>query len=473
MKKVVITLGISFLITSCSFAPEYSRPKVSLPSVKNTEKSIQKEEISTDWWKQFGDENLNRLIEEALKNNDNLLLAYERINEAAALYGLARSNLYPLLQGNAQPSRFKTSKEVNPFSKAHNDFQISGVLSYEVDIWGKLRNEKRAKLSSLLAQKAYADAVKLKLISDVASLYFDICAVNRQIEITKDLVKKHEESLSLRKKQYEIGLIDVLPVEMEKSQLNNTKLTLEKLIETRKVLNNSLSLLLGREPKEIFEKKEINCSKLPEPIEIPPFLPSELLNRRPDIIQAEEELKAANYSIGVAKANYFPSISLTGALGFESSTLSNLVQSSAKFWNVGALISGPILDFGRTKSNVKVAESRKRQAVINYVQTVKRAFSEVHEALLKLQSIKKEIDVQERLLENYHSILNTTLNRYENGLVDYLNVISAERNYERAQLNLVTLKKDYLKQEVLLYKALGGGWRKEDLFASKVRGRDK
>ncbi|WP_456341693.1 TolC family protein, partial [Thermovibrio sp.] len=200
--------------------------------------------------------------------------------------------------------------------------------------------------------------------------------------------------------------------------------------------------------------------------EIPPFLPSELLNRRPDIIQAEEELKAANYSIGVAKANYFPSISLTGALGFESSTLSNLVQSSAKFWNVGALISGPILDFGRTKSNVKVAESRKRQAVINYVQTVKRAFSEVHEALLRLQSIKREIEIQEKLLKNYQEILQTTVNQYENGLVDYLNVISAKRNYERAQLKLVSLKKEYLQQEIMLYKALGGGWKRDILFSS-------
>jgi multidrug efflux system outer membrane protein len=463
MKKFFLFLLFLAFFTACSFAPKYQRPDVKLPQVKTTNNKT----ISATWWKQFNDRNLNFLIEEALKNNDNLLLSYEKINEAAAAFNFAKANLYPNLTGSVGAKRVKTSDEASYYGKGtlYNDFNLTGDISYEVDLFGKLKNRKKTELALLLAQKSYADAVKLKLISDVANTYFEITAVNEQIKIMKNLIKRYEESYNYRKKQYKHGIVNELVVHQEKAKLDSSKLNLEKLTENRKLFINVLSLLLGKNPNEIFNSKFKISEELPQPIKIPPFLPSNVIEKRPDIIQAEENLKAANFEIGVAKAAYFPTISLTGMLGLESREMGNLIQSSAKFWNIGSNLTSTIFDFGRIKANVKIATSRQKQAIINYVLTVKNAFKEIHDAFVRLESIKKQIVLQENRVNDYKNILNISTKQYENGLIDYINVINAKRDFESSYLNLVSLKKEYLKQQVFLYKSLGVG-----LFAGHKSG---
>jgi len=466
MKRLILIISFISIFASCSFAPKYQRPSFKLPDI-NTNDNVSS--VSSTWWKKFNDKKLNLIIKEALKNNDNLLISYERINEMEAAFNLAKANIYPLVESNVNATRIKDSNESSAFGKGNIDnyFTVSGDVSYEVDIFSKLKNKKKAQLSLLLAQKSYAEAVKIKLISDVASTYFEICALNTRINIMKNLIKKYEETYKYRLKQYKHGIMDTLTVAQEKAKLDSSKLNLEVLKENRKIFKNALFLLLGKEPYEIFKSENALCNNLPEPIKFPAFIPSKVIENRPDIIQSEESLKAANFQIGVAKAAYFPTISLTGALGLESKDLSDLIQSSAKFWNIGSNILSPILSFGRIKSNVKIATSRQKQALLNYVYTVKNAFKEIHETFIKLNSVKKQIILQNKRIEDYKNILTIAEKQYEDGLIDYINVIDAKRNFENAYLHLINLKKEYLQQEVFLYKAIGGGWDKTVLQQKK------
>ncbi|MGA1862184.1 efflux transporter outer membrane subunit [Deferribacter thermophilus] len=455
MKKIVISLTIGLLLVSCSFAPKYVRPNIELPKAEITDN---KSEPFTQWWKRYNDERLNKLIDYALKNNDNLLIAFEKINEASAAFNLAKANLYPNTYAAGSASRTKVSEEVSATGKSYttNNFSISGGVSYEIDFFGKLKNQKKAQLALLLSQKSYADAVRIKLISDVATTYFELCAIDKQLQIENELIKRYEESYNYRQKQLKYGLINELTVQQEKANLDGSKLTLEVLKENRKLLENVLSLLLGKSPSEIFGSSYNVCEKMPEPISLPPFIPSDVVEKRPDIIQAEENLKAANFAIGVAKAAYFPNISLTGALGLQSTDLTNLFQPSANFWNIGGSITAPIFDFGRIKANVKIANSKQKQALLNYIFTVKNAFKEIHDAFIRLESIQKQIKIQKTQIENFKRILYIAEKQYKNGLIDYITVIEAKQHLEKTYINLVNLNKEYLKQQIFLYKALGG-----------------
>jgi len=454
MKKTIITILIALLMGSCSFSPKYVRPNIDLPKA---ETSDNKSESLKQWWKGYNDEKLNQLVEYGLKNNDNLLIAYEKINEAAAAFNLAKANLYPNISAAGNASRTKISEEVSPTGNSYtiNNFSISGGLSYEIDLFGRLKNQKRAQLALLLSQKGYADAVRTKLISDIITTHFEICSIDKQIAIEKEIIKRYEESYNYREKQYKNGIVNELIVNQEKANLDGAKLNLEVLKENRNLLENVLSILLGKNPSEIFGSSYTVCEKIPEPINLPPFIPSQIVEKRPDIVQAEEQLKAANFTIGVAKAAYFPNISLTGALGLQSTDLANLFQSSANFWNIGGSITAPIFDFGRIKANVKIANSKQKQALLTYVLTVKNAFKEVHDAFIRLESIQKQLKIQKDQMQNFERILKIAEKQYNNGIIDYINVIDTKRNLEKTHINLVNLKKEYLKQQAFLYKAMG------------------
>lgn len=454
MKKLIFTILIALLVASCSFSPKYVRPNINLPQSNRLDN---KSNPFTQWWKGYDDEKLNQLVEYGLKNNDNLLIAYEKINEAKAAFNLAKVNLYPNISATGNASRAKVSEDVSPSGKSYttNNFSISGGLSFEIDLFGKLKNQKKAQLALLLSQKSYADVVRIKLISDIITNYFEICAIDKQIEIEKEIIKRYEESHSYREKQYKNGLVNELIVQQEKATLDGAKLNLEVLKENRNLIENVLSILLGKSPSEIFGNSYTVCEKIPNPISLPAFIPSEIVEKRPDIVQAEEQLIAANFAIGVAKAAYFPSISLTGALGLQSTDLTNLFQSSANFWNIGGSITAPIFDFGRIKANVKIADSKQKQALLNYVLTVKNAFKEIYDAFISLESIQKQIEIQKNQIQNFQRILEIAEKQYNNGIIDYINVIDAKRNLEKTYISFVNLKKEYLKQQVFLYKAMG------------------
>ncbi|MGB5157915.1 MAG: efflux transporter outer membrane subunit [Desulfobacterales bacterium] len=464
-KKLCISLIVAVMaIYGCSFAPKYSKPQISLPS-EPASVTDNTSTINTNWWENFGDENLNLLIEEALKNNDDLKLAVARIEEARSRLGFAKADRYPVINANGTASRQKTSAEVSFFGGAYinNYFSLSADVAYELDLWGKIKNRKEAALSALLSTKAGKDALQLSLISNVATVYFNLVSLGRQLQTTENILTSYKEIYEFRQKQYKHGVLDEMVVQQAKAQYDSVRILLENLKEQDAILKSTLSLLLGRTPKEIFDNLHNINHKLPEPIVVPAMLPSKLLESRPDIMQAEEYLKAANFQIGVAKAAYFPSISLTGTMGLESFELNKLLQSSAKMWGIGGNLLQPVIDFGRIKSNVKITEAQQKEAVIQYIMTVKTAFKEVYDALVKINTAGKKLSAQEEELKALERVLFLANKKYDVGVVDYLTVLDAQRGYLNASLNIIGYQTEVINNQVVLYKVLGGGWDKNSL----------
>ncbi len=462
-KFLITAASIILLLQGCS-VPKFSKPKMDLPA-QYYNNGIRRQTININWWKNFNDNNLNKLIEKVLKNNDDLKLAVIRVEDARAYLGFKSANLYPNISASASGYRQKTSNELLPKGRGMilNNFAISSPMTYEIDLWGKLKYQKKAAFASLLAIKANKETVKLSLISNAANLYFNIIAVNRQLKIAQDTLKSYNETYKYRKREYKYGAINELVVFQAKAQYENAKVLVESLKEQNIVQMSALSMLLGKSPKEIFNNNIALNEKLPNPIKIPDALASTLLNNRPDIKAAEENLRAKNLLIGAAKAAYFPSISLTGLLGFQSEDLSNLIRRSANIWGIGPAIAMPIFDFGRIKSNVKIAEAQKKAAVVQYKQTVKNAFKEVFNALNKLKISKRKIEAQSKEAKALKKVLYLSKKRFDSGYSDYLSVLYAERGYFAAKLKLVSLDAAVLTNQVTLYKALGGGWSSKDL----------
>lgn len=458
----LLLVGV-LMMSGCSLAPKLEIQPPELPSNQgdsNTTSNI----VTAQWWKQYGDATLNDLIEEALYNSDDLKLAISNVNTAKALLGLREAERYPTLDASASANRQKTSKESftsNYRSATYNTYGLSASVGYELDFWGKLKNQESIALSELLSTQANRDTVQITLVSSVAESYFNLIAIKRQIEITEQSLKTFREGYEYRLRQQHFGEIDALTVEQAHTLYANAKLSLESLKESKILTENVLAILIGRDPKGLIEKRFTVSTTLPKPLSISDTVPSDLLERRPDIRSAEEQLRAANANIGVAKAAYFPSISLTGSVGLESSDLNRLMQNSASVWGIGPSINLPLFDFGRIKNQVAGAESKKETAAIEYVKTVKNAFKEVYDSLKKIESGEAKIVAQKESANAYKKLSNLSEIRHNAGYVDYLNVLEAKRGELNADVNLVALQAQLLTNQITLYKALGGGWKSE------------
>lgn len=455
--RILILFSVLTVLAQCSLVPEYKRPEVPLPTSIFLENGTIK--IEDRWWEEFKDQDLNLLVEEALKNNEDLLIAAARVEQAFATLGLHRAELWPYLRYEAEALRRKSPETSENKEGTDYRFYLAGLVSYEIDLWGKLRAQEKASLAKLLSTQAEKEALRVVLISNVITTYFSLIATERQMEIAKEHLERLREIYEFRKKQYQNGLVNELVVEQAKAEYEGTKIRIETLQNQRELLRTSLFLLLGKSPKELYENKEINLKKtLPQPLKPPSMLPSDVLERRPDIIAAEERLKAANFEIGVAKAAYFPKIALTGAFGYQSNELVHLVTHASSFWNVGILVGGTLLDFGRTRAQVELKEAQKREALHFYIKTVRTAFKEVYEALISIQTSERKLQAQREQVSTLKKVLELAEKKFENGLVDYLTVLDAQRNYLNALLNSVQYELELLNSYVFLYKALGGGF---------------
>ncbi|MGE4473235.1 MAG: efflux transporter outer membrane subunit [Sulfuricurvum sp.] len=455
-----VLLATALMLGGCSMAPNLQIQTPELP-VQHTEENATAEIVTAEWWKGYNDPQLNTLIDEALRNSDDLKLAISNVNTAKALLGLSEAQRYPTLDASASANRQKTSEEsISPLGgMVYNTYGISATLGYEHDLWGKLKNQENAALSEFTATQAERDTVRITLVSSVAEAYFNLVAIKRQIEITEQSVEAFKEGYEYRLRQHRFGEIDPMTAEQAHTLYANAKLSLEGLKESKSLNENALALLVGRTPKEMNERTFTTVKELPHPLNIPAGIPSDLLQRRPDIRSAEELLRAANANIGVAKAAYFPSISLTGNIGLESSELNRLMQNSAGVWGIGPSLNVPLFDFGRIKNQVAGAESKQESAQIQYVKSVKNAFKEVYDSLKKIESSKVKIAAQEEGRDAYVKLLDLSQTRYDAGYVDYLNVLEAKRGELDSQVNLVSLQVQMLANQITLYKALGGGWK--------------
>ncbi len=453
-----IILASVLLISGCSMTPTLEVKSPELP--KELIKSETNSSIDATWWNAYNDSTLNALIEEALTNNDDYKISISKLGEAEALLGLKEAERYPSINLGSSINRQKTSGESNqPNAKAiYNTYQLSGSVGYELDLWGKLKNLRDASYSEYQATAADRDTIRLSLVAGVVESYINIISFNRQISLYEEKAKLYQDEYAYREQQHRFGAIDPLTLEQAHSQLADIRLSLEEIKESKQLSENTLALLIGRSPKSMREKRFIIGKEFPKPLKIPSIIPSEILQQRPDIRSSEEHLRALNANIGVAKSAYFPSISLTGNLGVESSQLGNLFRNSATFWGIGPSISVPLLDFGRINNQVKNAEAQKNTSEIQYAKTVKNAFKEVYDALKKIEASEKKLSAQEEVSTSKQKVVDLSKIRYDAGYVDYLNVIDAKNKLLDAEQNKIILQAQMIVNQITLYKVLGGGW---------------
>jgi len=468
MRKLSLLL-MATMLCSCEVGPDYEAPSFALPEswFAEEKKPVADAPLPLDWWTQFNDPTLTSLIEEGLAHNSDIALAAARVAEARAVLGLTEASLYPVLSAEAGASRTSRSRESTfngtglSSSKPYNNFTLSAVLDYEISLWGRLSRASESAEAQLLAEKANRDAVRLAVASDIASGYFALLALEEQIAVTKQTIATRDTAQQYQEKQYKAGQIDVLSFERAQAELAAAQSALPALEQSRAEQQQALSVLLGRSPKEIVTappQAGMSLAALPVPPALPADAPSALLKRRPDIALAEQTLIATNAEIGVAIADYYPSFSLSALLGLAGVEIDRVLRSSARTWELGANGAMPILDFGRTASNVEAAKARSRQAIAQYQQTVRIAFAEVANALSATDTSARRWQALSQQVASYQETARVARLRYDAGYASQLDLLDAERQLFAAQLDLIAAAQARLGATVTLYKALGGGW---------------
>ncbi|MDH3788701.1 MAG: efflux transporter outer membrane subunit [Xanthomonadales bacterium] len=445
------------LLAACAMGPDYERPEVPVPEGYQVSAIPGESFANMAWWEIFDDQELIDLIETALVNNKQLAIAMARIEEARATLGFTRAEQFPLLDGQAGASRGNTIPGQNVPGSINEQFILAANLSYEVDLWGKLRRSTEAARAELMATVQARNVVTITLISDVASLYLLLLDLDARIEISRRTEATREDSLGIIQARFDKGIVPLIDVNQAEIELGDARAESAQLVRQRGLAENSLRVLLGRNPGPITRTSEGVESTLDLP-EIPAGLPSELLERRPDIRQASQELAAQTARIGVAEALRFPSLSLTGSLGLASDDLSGFLSSDNKVWGISANLFGPILDAGRNKARVEAEIARTEQLISNYQLTVLTAFQEVEDALIEIQTFRDEAEAREAQVTSAQSAAMLSRARYDGGVTSYLEVLESERSLFRTELQASQARREQIVAIVSLYKALGGGW---------------
>lgn len=473
MNKVSICLVL--LLSACSFAPDYERPNLDMPKSwgsKSNGSDIDQAEhlISLKWWRQFNDPRLIALLEEGLKNNLDLQLAIAKIQQLRAQYNSTESSRAPTLNLSSHANRISNSQESImagfPLSdKPYNDYNLSSVFNYEVDLWGRVSNNIESAKAQLLSVLANRDAVYLTILSDIAAGYFNLCALNEQILVTEKTLASRTEALAYQEKQNRLGALDTLNLYQAEAEVSTTKVALENLRQSRVDQLNALGILLGRTPRELVEQSVNTKEQLDDALEtprIPENLPSTLLERRPDIYAAEQDLISSNALVGVARADYFPTLSLSAIFGLSSSNLDKILQSSARTWQLQSDLSGPIFDLSKP-AKVDSALALKEQSIINYKKTVITAFKEVITTKAAIDTTKNRLISLKKQVVSRKNATNILLKRYQVGYSTHLELLDGERTLYTAEIDYITAKRDHLTMTVNFAKALGGGWSGETL----------
>jgi len=460
MRKPSIVLLLTLLAGGCTIGPDYQRPALDVPAEWRLTEQNAKELADTAWWGQFNDPVLGELIATALGENKDLLIATARIEEFAGRYGIVRADLFPQVGASAGYSRGKITESgdnaLAPGYKATTDsFSANLGAAWEIDLWGKIRRSTEAAKAQFLASEEGRRAVILSLVSNVARAYINLRDLDRQLEISRNTAKSRGESYLLFQERFAGGVISELELSQNRSQYEEALASIPTLEKAVAQQENGLSILLGRNPGPIPRGRNIDELTLPA---IAAGMPSDLLERRPDIRQAEQALIAANARIGVAKAAYFPTISLTGAFGSASGDLSDLFQGPAKIWQYSAPVSMPIFTAGKIAGGVKEAEAIQQQALIGYQQAVQNAFREVNDALVDQSQTTKQLAAQKSQVESLRQYAGIARLRYDNGYTDYLAVLDAERSLFNAELAYTQTQGALHFSLINLYKAMGGGW---------------
>lgn len=461
MRKCSVALCVALALTGCAVGPDYQRPAQELPQAWQGESADAQQQIARDWWRGFGDERLNTLVSEALEHNRDLVASAARVDEARAQAGIARAALLPQVSAEGSFQRNRVSQEMYPAPYVRDARTANGVLSWELDLWGKLRRADEAARADFAAARLTRDAAELSIAAQVAQTYFQLLAYDAQLDITRRTLSTRDESLKLNKRRFEGGMTSELDFRQAEAEAAAARAQVPVLEQSVRQTENALAVLVGRSPRAMVEGKleRAELGGLAVPPVVSAGLPSSLLTRRPDVLAAEEQLHAANARIGVARAAYFPSIGLTSAIGSQSADLGNLFTGPARTWSFAANLAMPIFDWGKTGAGVDAANARQRQALAQYDKAIQTAFRETLDALSATTTSTQRESAQRTQLNALKNTLKLAKLRYDNGYSSYLEVLDAERGAFQAELQLVDARLNQLNASVSLVKALGGGWQ--------------
>jgi multidrug efflux system outer membrane protein len=452
----------AFLLSACQIlGPNYERPELVVPAQFTEAADQAPNKISNTWWTQYQDQLLNDLVNKALQNNTDIKLAVARIEEAEASAREIGAATFPQVDLNADASRTRvTELGANPVSRnPRSNYKAQLGTSFEIDFWGKLSRAKESARAQVLSTQYAKDTVALSLSGLVASNYLILRSLDTQIVILQDNIKSREASLGLTKRRLEGGVSSALDVHQAEVASANLSAQLAELTRLRALSLHQLALLTGDLNLNIASA---DIKSLPIPPTPPAGLPSSLLEARPDIRQAEEQMIAANAKIGVAKAALYPTISLTAGLGGESLELGDILKSAARIWTGGLNLYLPIFDSGKLNSKVEQASAKQKQALASYEGAVQSAFREVNDALVNLRQNTERETALNTSQQAAKKALEISENRYQSGYSAYLDVLDAQRVYNDATLSYVQSRQVRLVATVELFKALGGGWQESD-----------
>ncbi len=463
----IAAIPAAALLSGCAVGPNYRRTAVQIPGAFRAPEPLPPQAASLadlQWWEVFKDEQLQGLIRTALVENYDLRDAVARVEAARAHLGITRSSQFPSLTaaGDIQTNRLSRNgslalpASVVPSQNRTFGEAVVDLLSFELDIWGRLRRATEAARADLLRAEETRKAVVTTLVGDVAANYFSLRQLDNELDISRRTLAVREESLRLIKNRQGGGVATLLDLRQGEQLVYTASETIPTVEQQIAQTENQISLLLGKNPGSVIRGRTLTDQQLPP--DVPAGLPSALLERRPDIRAAEQNLIGANAEIGVAKAAYFPRIGLSGFLGGQSTQLSSLFSGPNGAWNFAGQVSQPVFTAGRLRSNVKLTEAARQAALVQYEKTIQTAFAEVSNALIAHRKVRESRAQQELLVAALQDRTRLAYVRYRGGVDTLLSALDADRDLFGAEVTLSRIRLNELLSVVQLYKALGGGW---------------
>lgn len=455
-------IAVALALAGCAIGPDYVRPATPLPANYAEATGSEQTTVNARWWTLFDDATLDQLVDKALQNNADLRQAIARVEQADAVAREAGASFFPEITGNAGGSNTQASTKTAIYNSAlpriRNSRSASLSTSYELDLWGRVRRANEAAKASQLATAYARDSVRLSVAGLVTATYLGLRAADAQLQTTAATLKSREESLKLVNTRIEAGLSAPVDGLQAATALSAAQAQQAELTRQRALAEHQLALLTG-DPSLKLAAGDLR--NLPLPPQPPAGLPADLVAARPDIRQAEQELVAANAGIGIAKAGYFPRLSLTASLGSESKALSDLFSAGSGTWALGLGALMPILDFGRTSARVDQAKAVNQQSLIAWQNALAVAYKEVRDALVSLREDATADAAQQSRVDNAARVLAIVEKRYAAGHAGYLEVLDAQRSHNDAAIAAISARQARLIASVDLFKALGGGWQPE------------
>lgn len=467
MKKSLLSLALLTALGGCSMIPEYQRPVAPVDAAwPQGEAPANQQAMDLGWREFFRDPDLQQLIDVALQNNRDLRVAALNVEAYRALYRVQRANLLPLVSADGAATRGRTPADLSPSGESTVGGQYSATLgvAWELDLFGRLGSLREEALQQYFATEAAQRSAQISLVASVANAWLTWQADQALLELTADTLKAYDESLALTQRSFDVGVASALELRQARSAVETARVSLAQYTRLVAQDRNALAQLLGQNiPANLLHKRELNDQQLAE---LPVGLPSDLLTKRPDIVQAEYQLRAANASIGAARAAFFPSISLTGAAGTASRELSGLFDGGSGYWTFSPQISLPIFNAGQLRANLDYAEISKNIQVAQYERAIQVAFREVADGLAAQATYTEQLQAQRDLLETSEQYYRLAERRYRTGIDSYLILLDAQRQLFSVQQQMINDRLAQLTSEVNLFKALGGGWDEQRAAAS-------